>query len=299
MIKGISKIVLLLVLFISMGLTPPSTGVNTNQKYGADEMRQLGCDTMAHVIFWRKIMNLHQDSCLINVHSCRMVLTTYPASNWNMCSVNQRLSIADSLRRLRGIYDSSRVVGTMGKRFFYVFEKVAPKVPLGIEAFEKNGVNGWYAKAILLIESPNQLQKSTAGAYGPFQLMKGVARNYGLKVNKKRDDRANFNRSAYAASQLIKTVCIPYTKSMLDAKGIVYNEEDLWFRLLVMHVYNAGAGNVSMALNAIPQPAVGMGLIKQLWTTSAGRFQTSSQNYSQLILAAFLEYDERVDKKGK
>ena len=86
---------------------------------------------------------------------------------------------------------------------------------------------------------------------------------------------------------------------MLDARSIAYSENDLWFRLLVMHVYNAGAGNVSMALNAIPQLAQGMGLIKQLWTTSAGRFQTSSQNYSQLILAAFLEYDERVDKKGK
>ncbi len=299
MVNYFSKILLIPILVISMGLKPPTHNIAFLKKYSADEMRQMGCDTMAHIIFWRKIMNLHHDSCLINVHSCRKVLSTYPADYWNTHSVNQKLSIADSLRRLRGIYDSSRVVGTMGKRFFYSFEKVAPKVPIGIEAFEKNGVNGWYAKAILLIESPNQLQKSTAGAYGPFQLMKGVARNYGLKVNKKMDERANFNRSAYAASQLIKTICIPYTKSMLDARSIAYSENDLWFRLLVMHVYNAGAGNVSMALNAIPQLAQGMGLIKQLWTTSAGRFQTSSQNYSQLILAAFLEYDERVDKKGK
>lgn len=299
MLKRISKLIILLLIATTLGLTTPSKGTDYIQKYSADEIRQMGCDTMAHVIFWRRIMNLHQDSCLINVHSCRKVLTTYPATNWNMCSMNQRLTIADSLRRMSGIYDSSRVVGTMGKSFFYVFEKVASKVPLGIEAFEKNGVNGWYAKAILLIESPNQLQKSTAGAYGPFQLMKGVARNYGLKVNKKIDERSNFNRSAYAASQLIKTICIPYTKSMLDVRGIAYNEDDLWFRLLVMHVYNAGAGNVSMALSSIPQPAEGMGLIKQLWTTSAGRFQTSSQNYSQLVLAAFLEYDERVDKKLK
>ncbi len=297
MFKLASKIILLGLVFTTLGLKKPSKENILIAKYSADEIRQLGCDTMAHVIFWRRIMNLHQDSCLINVHSCRRVLTTYPAINWNTCSMVQRISIADSFRRMQGIYDSSRVVGTMGKSFFYVFEKIAPKVPLGIEAFEKNGVNGWYAKAILLIESPNQLQKSTAGAYGPFQLMKGVARNYGLKVNKKKDERANFNRSAYAASQLIKTICIPYTKQMLDSKSIAYNEDDLWFRLLVMHVYNAGAGNVSMALNAIPQTQPGIGLIKQLWTTSAGRFQTSSQNYSQLILAAFLEYDERVDHK--
>ena len=42
----------------------------------------------------------------------------------------------------------------------------------------------WYAQAILMIESPNKLQKSNAGAYGSFQLMKDVARLFGLKVNK-------------------------------------------------------------------------------------------------------------------
>jgi hypothetical protein len=299
MLKIVSKMILAGFVFITFGLTTPSHDKTVDPlKYGAGEIRQLGCDTMAHVIFWRRIMNLHQDSCLVNIHSCREVLTTYPSNSWNMYDAGTRLMLADSFRRIRGIYDSSRVVGTMGKSFFYLFEKVAARVPKGIEAFENNGVNGWYAKAILLIESPNQLQKSTAGAYGPFQLMKGVAKNYGLKVNRKKDERANFNRSAYAASQLIKTVCIPYTKMMLDERGIAYNEDDLWFRLLVMHVYNAGAGNVKMALNSIVEPAPGMGLIRQLWHTSAGRFQTSSQNYSQLILAAFLEYDERVDNKS-
>ncbi len=277
-------------------ISPPDKSI-VNKNYSASEMRMLGCDTMAHVIFWRKIMNLDKDSCLINVHSCRKILATYPANIWNNYNMEQRLLMADSFRRMHAIYDSVRVVGTMGKSFFYAFEKVAPKVPQGIKAFENNNVDGWYAKAILLIESPNQLQKSTAGAYGPFQLMKGVARNYGLKVTKKRDDRANFNKSAYAASQLIKTVCIPYTKMMLDERGIVYDENDLWFKLMVMHVYNAGAGNVKMALNAINEPQPEMGLIKQLWTTSAGRFQTSSQNYSQLILAAFLEYEDRVENK--
>ncbi|MES2617493.1 MAG: transglycosylase SLT domain-containing protein [Bacteroidota bacterium] len=280
-------------------INPVSVTTVENKTYSADEIKLMGCDTMAHVIFWRKIMNLHQDSCLINVHSCRRVLATYPARDWNTFDPYKRLAMADSFRRMNGIYDSSRVVGTMGKSFFYLFEKIAPKVPQGISAFENNGVDGWYAKAILLIESPNQLQKSTAGAYGPFQLMKGVARNYGLRVNKKVDERANFNRSAYAASQLIKTVCIPYTKMMLDERGITYNEKDLWFRLLVMHVYNAGAGNVKGALTTITEPKPGFELIQQLWNTSAGRFQTSSQNYSQLILAAFLEYDSRVENKVK
>ena len=242
-------------------------------------------------------MNLHKDSCIVNVHGERKILATMYAPAWTSIPGESKYKILDSFRRLHGILDTPKIVSTMGKSFFYTFEKLSAKVPQGMQEFENNGVDGWYAKAILLIESPNQLQKSTAGAYGPFQLMKGVAKNFGLKVNKKMDERANFSRSAYAASQLIKTICIPYAQQMLEARGISSNENDLWFKLFVMHVYNAGAGNVQMALNSIPQPANDIELIKQLWNTSAGRFKTSSQNYSQLILAAFLEYEDRVEKK--
>jgi len=63
---------------------------------------------------------------------------------------------------------------------------------------------------------------------------------------------------------------------------------------LVMHVYNAGAGNVKMALALVPSETKGIEIIKTLWNTEAGRFRSSSQNYSQLILAAFLEYEDQV-----
>jgi len=56
----------------------------------------------------------------------------------------------------------------------------------------------------LLIESPNKLQKSFVGAYGSFQLMKNVAIQIGLKVNGYVDEREDFNKSAWVASQLIK-----------------------------------------------------------------------------------------------
>ena len=65
--------------------------------------------------------------------------------------------------------------------------------------FENNGVDPWYAQAILLIESPAQLKKSVVGAYGAFQLMPSVARSHGIIVNKKIDERKDFNKSAFAA----------------------------------------------------------------------------------------------------
>lgn len=287
----------LITAFINPVASKDETATENAAHIGAEEIYELGLDQLPQVIFWRKIMNLHKDSCLVNVHSSRTVLATMHAKTWYSYTPEIKERFLDSFKKINGIIDSPRIVGTLGKSFFYDFSKVNSKIPQGMEEFESNGVPGWYAKAILLIESPNQLQKSPAGAYGPFQLMKGVAKSYGLKVNKKVDERKNFKRSAYAASMLIKTICIPYAKQMLDAKSIAYDENDLSFRLLVMHIYNAGAGNVRVALDAIEKPATGIDLIKQLWYTNAGRFQSSSQNYSQLVLAAFLEYNDKFNEK--
>jgi hypothetical protein len=287
---------LFLLAFLLMGFNNPNS-TNATYKSSVDYMYELQLNQLPQVIFWRKIMNLHHDSCLVNIHKERKILTTTSYRNWTSLPVEIKAQVVDSFRKLNGYIDSPKIVGTQGKKFFYTFEKIAPKVPEGMKQFELNGVDPWYAKAILLIESPNQLQKSTAGAYGPFQLMPYVAKQYGLKVNKYTDERANFNRSAYAASQLIKNICIPYAKSMLLEIGVQsIDEDDLWFKLFVMHVYNAGAGTLKTALKSIPEPKKEMELITQLWQTNAGRFQSSSQNYSQLILAAFFEYDDRVER---
>lgn len=290
----------IVLLFTNSVIPDPNSKSNSiMSKSSVSYMYNQGIDQLPHVVFWRKIMNLHQDSCIINIHAERKILTTMHYPTWYAYQGEQKAKILDSFRRMHNLIDSPRIVGTPGKSFFYLFEKVAPKVPLGMQEFEKNNVDPWYAKAILLIESPNQLQKSPAGAYGAFQLMPYVARQYGLKVNKKIDERADFSRSAYAASQLIKTICIPYAKQMLTDFGVQeIDEDELWFKLFVMHVYNAGAGNVRTALFTISEPLSGMPLIYKLWNTNAGRFQSSSQNYSQLILAAFVEYDVRIESKS-
>ena len=121
--------------------------------------------------------------------------------------------------------------------------------------------------------------------------MKPVARQLGLKVNKHVDERSDFNKSAWAAAKLIRTICIPYTNKMLDARGITYNQTDLWYRLLVLHVYHAGAGNVAKAINVIDPCEGNIELIKSLWQTKAGQFGIASQNYSQVALANLIELD--------
>ena len=93
-----------------------------------------------------------------------------------------------------------------------------------------------------------------------------------------------------AAAKLMKDYCIPNAERMAISVGLEPNHDELWFQLLVMHVYNAGAGNVRKAVQAIGPGKSGGELILKLWKTQAGAFGNSSQNYTQLALASYVNY---------
>lgn len=281
------------------GLCESVIGVCKNEQTSSDYVfdQQLylhRCDTLTQVKFWRQVMNLSKDTVVISLGESRKIISKAYSKNWYFLQSDIKQKFRDSVRVAHCLDSTHKILVTYGRQYFYDFDKAFVNFDRGINNFVANGVDPWYAQAILLIESPNKLQKSNVGAYGPFQLMKDVARMYGLKVNKHMDERADFDRSAFAASSLIKTVCLPYTRQMLDSLHITYNETDLWFRLLVMHSYHAGAGNVRKALFSFMPTEGGMNLIYTLWKTETNRFKSASQNYSQLVLAAMLEMNERV-----
>ncbi len=245
--------------------------------------------------FWQQIMKLSPDSAIVCVASNRQMLDRISVKEWNKLSEIQHNLYKDSLRKARNIPDSMVVFITAGKKDFYEFKKVMPTINRSINVFKQNGVDPWYAQAILLIESPGKMNtKSTVGANGPFQLMKPVARNMGLKVNGNIDERTDIEKSALGASRLLSRICIPYVRTMLDSAHLVYNETDLWFRLLVLHSYHAGAGNVAGVIRKINPCEGGMDLIQTVWQTTYKGFKNSSQNYSQLALAAFCNFDQLV-----
>ena len=245
--------------------------------------------------FWQQIMNLPPDSAMISVAGTRQMLTKVSTKVWNKQSDIQKNSYRDSIRKAHNIADSVSILVTIGKKDFYEFKKVMPTINRSIDVFKQNGVDPWYAQAILLIESPGKMNtKSTVGANGPFQLMKAVARKQGLIVNSQIDERTNIEKSALGASRLLSRICIPYTKAMLDSAHVTYNETDLWFRLLVLHSYHAGAGNVAGVIRKINPCEGGMQLIQTVWQTSYGGFKNASQNYSQLALAAFCNFDQMI-----
>ncbi|MBU2019282.1 MAG: hypothetical protein KJ941_06530 [Bacteroidetes bacterium] len=265
--------------------------------HGEDLYKENWSD-LPQALFWKKIMELSPDSLILNVARTRQILKKVSITDWGKYSEEQKSNLRVELRATYLLNADETIYATTGKNDFYRFEDVIPTISRGIEIFEENGVDPWYAQAILLIESPGQLKKSKTGAYGPFQLMPGVARAQGLTVNSYNDERENFDRSAFGASRLMRRVCIPEAKRILDEKGLTYDESEMWFRLFVMHVYHAGAGNVRAVVNKIDPTNGGQELIKSMWLNKAAGFGNNSQNYTQLALAAQIKMYEIVKEES-
>ncbi len=260
-------------------------------------------DTLAQPKFWRQVMILSPDSCILNVAKTRQILYKESLANWDKLNDDQKEAARVKLRKMYGLDSTERIFMTTGKSDFYQFDHVYPSVKRGIKVFEENNTDPWYAQAILMIESPGKLAYSNAGAYGPFQLMKSVARNHGLRVDKYVDERKDFDKSAYASAHLLRTSCVPEGKRILRKFGIQVDkkmEYDLWFRLVVLHIYHAGAGNVEGVLTNVVKPdCTCQGIITKIWQSEYGNFKNSSQNYSQLALASLFVLDEFIKMECK
>lgn len=256
-----------------------------------------GWDTLPQARFWYEVMRLTPDSILVNVAAKREVLLKIPTEIYMTREREEREAFKDSVKQCFLLPEDEEIYVTSGRRHFYKLDQVVDSLYVGIEIFRTEGVNPWYAQAILMIESPNQLLRSPAGAYGPFQLMKSIAQKYGLKVSKHTDERTDLRKSATAAAKLLQEVCIPKTKEILDAQKLPYQEKALWFRLLVLHVYHAGAKNVAAVVKKIDPDQGGMALIKALWQTQDRNFKNASQNYSQLALAAHIFLAEILETR--
>lgn len=255
-----------------------------------------GWDTLSHAIFWKQVIQMTSDSCMVNVAAERKCLCNVNRKDWMQLKEATKDSIKDSICIQYALDTSTVLYVTSGKQEFYQLRRVLPDVGRAVSIFENAGVDPWFAQAVLLIESPGkQKAKSYVGANGPFQLMKSVALKFGLKVNKYVDERTELDKAAVAAAKLIGNVCIPEVKRILSGRNIQWNENELWFKLLVMHVYHAGAGNVACAINSMDTCPQGRELIRKLWKTECGSFKNESQNYSQLALATQLTFNDILE----
>ena len=252
-------------------------------------------DTLAQSKFWKTIITTTKDTCVINIASTRQILDYIYKDTWFEQTEKEKKSFKDSVIDYYCLDTNTRLYITTGKKEFYQIEQVIPSLKTAINIFQENNVDPWFAQSILLIESPAQLKYSSVGAYGPFQIMKRVAIDMGLTVNKYVDERKDFNKSAFAASELLRRICIPQAYKILCKVGDIEPKGDeLWFKLLVLHIYHAGARNVESLLSQLEQPLQGMELIKWMWINEYGNFKNASQNYSQIAIAAMLTLKDIV-----
>ena len=220
-------------------------------------------DTLAQSKFWKTIITTTKDTCVINIASTRQILDYIYKDKWFEQTEKEKKDFKDSVIDYYCLDTNTRLYITTGKKEFYQIEQVIPSLETAINIFQENNVDPWFAQSILLIESPAQLKYSSVGAYGPFQIMKRVARDMGLTVNKYVDERKDFNKSAFAASELLRKICIPQAYRILCNVGDIEPQGDeLWFKLLVLHIYHAGARNIESLLSQLEQPLQGMELIK-------------------------------------
>lgn len=254
-------------------------------------------DTLAQPRFWRRVMNLTPDSAVLNIAATRTILEIFPTEQYDtLDSKGKRAFKTEKLAQYQ-LSPNTRIYVTYGKADYYQIREVMPSIGKAIKIFEGVGTDPWYAQAILLIESPGQIRRSPTGAYGSFQLMSSVAREEGLVINSRVDEREDFPKSAAAAARFLRRVCIPEARRIANRHGLDYDEQDLWFRLMVLHCYHAGAGNVAGAVRKVNPQEGGMALITALWHTEHRGFRNASQNYSQVALASLLELDAIVSRE--
>ncbi|MCI4667333.1 MAG: transglycosylase SLT domain-containing protein [Bacteroidia bacterium] len=252
-------------------------------------------DLLPEIRFWRKVMKLEPELCILNNAKTREMYQIFPTILYDTLPDEKKPIFKDSLIKILDLDPKTPLYVTYGKQNYYKFDKILSDINEGIHYFHDEQVDPWYAQTILLIESPGFSRTSPTGARGRFQLMKSVAIRQGLKVNSQVDEREDLEKSARAAANYMKQVCIPQAKRMLLRRRHTIDESSLAFRLLVMHIYHAGASNVSGALRQIPYSYKEMELIKKLWHTSYRGFRNASQNYSQIAVAALLELNEIVE----
>lgn len=254
-------------------------------------------DTLPQARFWQEVINTSSDSLILNLAAERKTLQKISTNEWKCQQESEKQDYRNYLCFANGMDSSASIYATAGKKEFYEHRKVIPQIDKAVDVFLNNNTDPWYAQTILLIESPGKMtQKSSAGAYGPFQLMKSVGRKYGLKISKYKDERTDLVKAAGAASKLLSNICIPRVKSVLSAHNISFNETDLWFRLLVMHAYHAGSGNVECVINELKPSDGGIDLFRKIWQTECRGFKNESQNYSQIALANLIIFEKIISQ---
>ena len=108
-------------------------------------------DTLAQSRFWKTVMNLSGDTCIVNNADTRQILGYVAKDKWFDQNETQKKSYKDSVISYNCLDSNTRIYITSGKKDFYLIEKVIPTISKAINVFQENNVDPWFAQSILLI----------------------------------------------------------------------------------------------------------------------------------------------------
>src|SRR5688572_3670959 len=94
-----------------IGVLNPTTKFNENYIFDRS-IYYFKVDTLPQVRFWRSIMNLHEDTALLNFASTRGVVEKICIRDWNLKSEADKKNYLDSIRLTRNFDTTNRILLT-------------------------------------------------------------------------------------------------------------------------------------------------------------------------------------------
>src|SRR5262245_36217295 len=74
-----------------------------------------GWDTLGQTVFWREVINMTGDTCIVNVPSCRKQLQKVCRNEWMDLTESEKKFIKDSLSCVNKLDSNSTLFVTAGK----------------------------------------------------------------------------------------------------------------------------------------------------------------------------------------
>lgn len=156
----------------------------------------------------------------------------------------------------------------------YLFNKGKKFFPKAITILEEYDVPTELRMLPVLESEFNANARSPVGAVGYWQFMSELAREYGLHITSKYDERKNFSKSTVAAAKFLR--------DQLD-----YFDENI---LLAVAAYNCGPGRVRSSIKKSGDPDAGFWKIKKFLPAETRRFVMNfialnviSSNYEKFV----------------
>jgi membrane-bound lytic murein transglycosylase D len=158
----------------------------------------------------------------------------------------------------------------------HMFNKGQKYFQKAVEIFAKYNIPNELQMLPALESNFNANAVSPAGAVGYWQFMSELAREYGLKIGGKNDERKNFSKSTLAAAK--------FFRDQLD-----YFNDDL---LLTVAAYNCGQGRVKLAVKKSGKENANFWDVKQYLPAETRRFVMKFVSLN--VIAA--NYDKFLNK---